>query len=66
MAIDYRSEYPQVTEEARRRLQLIEQTQGPAQVKAEIDRLNGSGNRRPAATTNLSDLTIDSPNNSRS
>jgi hypothetical protein len=62
MAIDYRSEYPQVTEEARRRLQLIEQTQGPAQVKAEIDRLNGSGNRRPAATTNLSDLTIDSPN----
>lgn len=59
---DYANLYPQLSQEDLRRIQIMEQTQGASAVRAEIDRLNGSGNRRPGATTNIKDLTSDTQN----
>lgn len=59
---DYRDRYPQVAEEDLSRIQIIEQTDGAAAARAEIQRLNGSGNRRSIATTDIADVIGDVTN----
>lgn len=60
--INFADLYPQLNEEDLRRVQIIEQTEGAAAARAEITRLNGSGNRRPVETTSVENLLVNAEN----